>query len=150
MKHYEGYELEYKFSKIWDKLRYQKIDDIFQSTQEIINILENHIEDKLLFINDVNKIQHIFTKMKRKNYFYMSGDIEKAVKLIDPKFNNLFQNRKCIRKLRYLPLDDNTDIELDLERGKVYTSSKFNGAIYTIKNNGKKYKIGHLHFIRIT
>lgn len=84
-------ELRKEYDEIWDQIRYKKLNEISAFTEEIIGILENHIDDKLLFNGDYEKILHLFKKMKWKNYFYMSNDAKQIICLTNPKFKRLFK-----------------------------------------------------------
>ena len=49
-------KLRKKYDKIQEQIRYKKIDEIASLTNEVINILEHHIDDKLLFKKMKQKI----------------------------------------------------------------------------------------------
>ena len=67
--HYEEFELEKEYLQIWDKIRYKEVDEIYSFTEEVISLLDKHIDDKILFNNDYEKIQNLFKKMKQKNFY---------------------------------------------------------------------------------
>lgn len=146
LEHMEGFELETKYGRIWDKIRYKKISEIESFTNEIIEILSKHIDDQLLFHSDYNKIQYLFKKMKMKNYFYMSGDARHLIHTVNPKFKNVYKKRKCVRKLKYL----GSEIDNGLKKDKVYKSTHFNGATYTIKVGKKEKIVGRNYFKRLS
>ena len=74
LKHNTDFELEKEYHDVWDKIRYKKVDEMSAYTKKIIAILEEHIDDKLLFHRDYETIQHLFKKMRMKDYFYTSND----------------------------------------------------------------------------
>jgi hypothetical protein len=86
-------KLRKKYDKIWEQIRYKKIDEISSLTNEVINILEKHIDDKLLFNGDYEKINFLFKKMKQKSYFYMNNDAKQIICLANPKFKKLFETK---------------------------------------------------------
>jgi len=49
LKHIENFELENEYEQIWDKIRYKKVGELSDFTEEIIKLLDYHIDDKLLF-----------------------------------------------------------------------------------------------------
>jgi len=150
LEHDEGFELETEFEEIWDKIRYKKIDKIYEITEDIISILKNHISDEMLFHMDCQKIQDLFLRAKRANFFYQSSDAKYLIKTANPKFKDIFKRRECIRKLKYIGDEMHDDINTGFERGKVYTSTHYNGATYTINLNGEEHTIGNLYFERVT
>lgn len=91
--------LKQEYYEIWDAIKYKKVNEIYNMTKNIIEILDQHIDDKLFFHKDLVKIENIFTKMKIKNYFYMSGDAKHITKLISPKFDSLFKEENMHNKL---------------------------------------------------
>ena len=150
LEHDEGFELETEFEKIWDKIRYKKIDKIYEITEDIISILKNHISDEMLFHMDYQKIQNLFLKAKRANFFYYSGDAKNLIIAANPKYKDIFKRRKCIRKLKYTGEEIDDDVNTGFERGKIYTSTHYNGATYTIDINGEERIIGNMYFERVT
>lgn len=150
LEHSEGFELEAEFEEIWEKIRYKKIDKIYQITKEAINILEKHIDDKMLFHKDCYDVWQLFQKGKRANFFYFSGDADYLIKTANPKFENVYKRRKCVRKLKYIGGEEHDDIVTDFKRGEIYTSTHYNGATYTIDMNGKERVIGSLYFERVS
>jgi hypothetical protein len=147
LEHYEDFELEKEYNQIWDKIRYKKVDELFDFTQEIIKILDNHIDDKLLFHGDYEKIQNLFKKMRWKNFFYMSGSAKQIIKCANPKFESVYEYRDCVRKLKYLGGEHKSDF---FEKSKIYTSTHFNGASYKINVNGDEVTAGSGYFERLT
>lgn len=114
LEHLENFELENEYEQIWDSIRYKKVDELYELTEEVIQLLENHIDDKLLFHSDYDKIQHLFKKMKQKNFFYMSGSAKEIIKSANPKFENVYEYKKCVRDLKYIGSEDR-----DFENGKI-------------------------------
>ena len=53
-------KLRKKYDKIWEQIRYKKTDEISSLTNEVIKILEKHIDDKLLFHGDYEKINFLY------------------------------------------------------------------------------------------
>lgn len=147
LEHKENFELEYEYEKIWDTIRYKKVDEIYEYTEEIIALLENHIEDKLLFHRDYEKIQYLFKKMKQKNFFYTSKSAQEIIKAANPKFENIYTDKECIRELEYLGNGLPND---KIQKGKIYKSTHFNGATYTLDVDGKKKIVGSSYFKRIS
>ena len=143
--HNENFELESEYEQIWDKVRYKKIDEIYELTDEVIKLFENHIDDKLLFHSDYEKIQHLFKKMKQKNFFYMSGSEKEIIKSSNPKFEKVFEYKDCIRDLKYIGLGDR-----DFENGKIYQFTHFNGATYKININKSERMVESSYFERIS
>lgn len=143
--HRENFELEKEYEQIWDSIRYKKVDELYALTVEVINIIDSHIDEKLLFHGDYDKIQLLFKKMKQRNFFYISGSAKEIIKYANPKFKNVYERIKCIRDLKYIGSDDH-----DFENGKIYQSSTFSGATYEININGKVRTIGCNHFERIS
>lgn len=145
MEHLENFELEHEYEQIWDKIRYKKIDELYELTLEVVNLLENHIDEKLLFHSDYEKIQHLFKKMKQKNFFYMSGSAKEIIKSTNPKFESVYEYKKCVRDLKYIGSGDK-----DFENGKIYQSKYFNGATYTININDVERTVGSSYFERVS
>lgn len=56
----------------------------------------------MLFYGDCNDIEHLFSKMKRANYFYFFNDAKDLIVTSNPKFKDVYKRRKCIRKLKYI------------------------------------------------
>ena len=83
-------ELRKEYDEIWEEIRYKKVSDMLSLTEDVIKILEKHIDDKLLFKEDYLQIQFLFKKMKVKNYFYMNNDAKQIICLTNPKFKKLF------------------------------------------------------------
>ncbi len=92
-------DLRKEYDKIWDKIRYKKISEVESITSEIINILEKHIDDRLFFHGDCEKINFLFKKLKQRNYFYMASDAKQLICLANPKFKELFENMGEAMKL---------------------------------------------------
>lgn len=145
MEHLESFELEGEYEQIWDKIRYKKIDELYELTLEVVNLLENHIDEKLLFHSDYEKIQHLFKKMKQKNFFYMSDSAKAIIKSVNAKFESVYEYRECVRDLKYIGSGDK-----DFENGKIYQSKYFNGATYTININDVERTIGCNYFERLS
>jgi len=148
--HAEGFELEKEYSEIWDKIRYKKIDELYEFTEKVIKLLGNHIDNELLFHRDYDEIQYLFKKMREKGFFYMSGSAKEIIKTANPKFENIFERRKCVRDLKYIFSDDICKDDRALEKGKIYQSLTFNGATYEINVNGKIRGVGYLYFERMS
>ncbi|MEA2018036.1 MAG: hypothetical protein U9N59_06275 [Campylobacterota bacterium] len=87
-------ELRREYDEIWEQIRYKKVAEISAYTEEIISLLEKHIDDKLLFQGDYEKVLHLFKKMRWKNYFYMSNDAKQIICLTNPKFKKLFETKE--------------------------------------------------------
>ena len=145
MEHLENFELEKEYEQIWDKIRYKKVDEIYSLTEEVIKLLENHIDDKLLFHSDYDKIQHLFKQMKQKNFFYISGSAKEIIKSANSKFENMYKYQECVRDLKYIGSGDS-----DFENGKIYQSVSFNGATYKININKNERIVGSNYFERIS
>lgn len=145
MEHLENFELEKEYEQIWDSIRYKKVDELYEFTEEVIKLLENHIDDKLLFHSDYDKIQHLFKKMKQKNFFYISGSAKEIIKSVNPKFENVYEYKKCVRNLKYIGSGDR-----DFENGKIYQSTHFNGATYKINVNESEKIVGSNYFERLS
>jgi len=143
--HQENFELEKEYVAIWDTIRYKKVDELYEFTEEVIKLLDNHIDDKLLFHWDYEKIQYLFRKMRQKNFFYMSGSAKEIIKSANPKYESVYKRRECVRGLKYINSDD-----IEFENGKIYQSLTFNGATYEISINGKVRTIGCAHFERMS
>lgn len=141
--HQENFELEKEYDTIWDAIRYKKIDELYEFTEEVIKILDSHVDDKLLFHSDYEKIQYLFKRMRQKNFFYMSGSAKEIIKLANPKFKNIYECKDCMRDLKFVGSKDK-----DFENGKIYRSTHFNGATYTIDVNGNERVIGSNYFER--
>lgn len=144
MEHLENFELEKEYEQIWDNIRYKKVDELYELTEEVIKLLENHIDDKLLFHSEYDKIQHLFKKMKKKNFFYMSGSAKEIIKSANPKFENVYEYKKCVRDLKYIGSGDR-----DFENGKIYQSISFNGATYKINIDESERTVGSNYFERM-
>ena len=145
MEHLESFELEGEYEQIWDKIRYKKIDELYELTLEVVNLLENHIDEKLLFHSDYEKIQHLFKKMKQKNFFYMSDSAKAIIKSVNAKFESVYEYRECVRDLKYIGSGDK-----DFENGKIYQSKYFNGATYKINFNNVERTVGSSYFERVS
>lgn len=148
MEHLEDFELEKEYERIWDDIRYKKIEEIYVLSEEVINILAKHIGDALLFHEDYQKIHSLFTKMKQKNFFYTSKSAKELAVRINPKFESVYHNRVCVRELEYLGSD--CAIHDGMQKGKKYTSTHFNGVMYTIELDGVSKSIGHSFFKRLS
>ncbi|MEA3387182.1 MAG: hypothetical protein U9Q66_02080 [Patescibacteria group bacterium] len=146
LEHKENFELENKYEQIWDSIRYKKVDELYGLTEDVINILDGHIDDKLLFHSDYQKIQELFIKMKQTNFFYNSKSAKDIIKSVNPAFENVYTKKECVRELKYLGSDLK---DKDFERGKIYQSTHFNGATYTFDINNKERVIGYTHFERL-
>ena len=144
MEHKENFELEFEYEKIWDSIRYKKVNEIYELTEEVIQLLDNHIDDKLLFHGDYEKIKWLFTKMRRKNFFYMSRSAKEIIVSANPKFKNVYKFRECVRDLKFIGSDNE-----DFENGKIYQSTHFSGARYIIIVNGVTKNVGCSFFERI-
>jgi len=145
MEHLENFELEKEYEQIWDKIRYKKVDELYELTLEVINLLENHIDDKLLFHSDYEKVQYLFKKMKQKNFFYMSGSAKEIIKSANPKYEGVYEYKECVRDLKFVGSGDK-----DFENGKIYQSKYFNGATYSINVNHVERTVGYNYFERIS
>jgi hypothetical protein len=145
MNHLDKFELEKEYEEIWDKIRYKKVKKLYSMTQEVISILNNHINDKLLFHEDCTKIDYILKQMKQNNYFYTSSSAKNIITLTNPKFADIYRYKKCKRKLKYIG-----DSNKYFTHGKIYKSSKFNGATYIIKFKKKEKVIGYTFFERLS
>jgi len=146
--HSEGFELEREYWKVWDKIRYKKVDELYEITEKLIKIFSNHIKDGLLFHRDYEEIQYLFRKMKMKNFFYQSKSAKEIIQAANPKFKDVFKRRECVRDLRCKFVDD--VYEGILEKDKIYQSLTYNGASYEININGKIRCVGSINFERIT
>jgi hypothetical protein len=51
LEHKENFELETEYEEIWNKIRYKKVDELYNLTEEVIILLDKHIDDKLIFHN---------------------------------------------------------------------------------------------------
>lgn len=145
LKHEENFELEYEYDEIWENIRYKKVDEIYELTQRVITILDSHIDEKLLFHKDCIEIQDLFKMMKQRNFFYSSKSAKEIIKSANPKFENVYEYKKCVRDLKFIGSDDK-----DFENGKIYQSIQFNGAIYKINVNGNERTIGCIYFERVS
>jgi len=143
LNHYLGFEKEEKYMKIWDSIRYKKVDSIEKRVNQIISILENHIESSILFDRDYTVIQGLYRQMRQDTTFYMSGKAKDIICEVDTSYNSVFTRRKCVRTLKYIGKTSG-----DLTYGKTYISSFFTGAIYTIEkdDNGIKSSCGSSYF----
>lgn len=74
----------------------------------------------------------------------MSDSAKEIIKSVNPKFENVFKRKECVRDLKYIYSDDT-----EFENDKIYQSSTFNGATYEINVNGKARTMGFNHFERI-
>lgn len=83
--HKENFELESEYNEIWDKIRYKKVDELYELTQEVVGLLDNHIDDKLLFHGDYDKIQNLFKKMRQKNFFLYVKNCKRDCKVCKSK-----------------------------------------------------------------
>lgn len=146
LEHSENFELETEYKKIWESIKYQKVDEIYELTEEVIKLLNNHIDDKLLFHGDYEKIQNLFKKMKQKNFFYMSKSAKEIIKSANPKFENVYEDRECVRELEYLGNDSNNEI---MQKGEIYQSTHFNGGVYTLNIDGREIHMGCSYFKRL-
>lgn len=144
--HMEGFEKEQEYSLIWDKLRYKKVEELYAYTNEVIDILNKHIDETVYFHSDYHKIQDIFHSMRTRNFFYFSKSAKNIISIVNPKFKNIYKRRKCKRKLKYL----GSDLDYELKKGAIYTSTHFNGATYTFNINGKEKVVGSLYFERLS
>ena len=122
MNHLDKFELEKEYEEIWSKIRYKKVEKFYSMSQEVINILDKHIGDKLLFHEDCTKIDYILKQMNQNNYFYTSSSAKDIITLVNPKFTH----------------------------GKIYKPSKFNGATNIIKFKKKEKVIGFTFFERLS
>lgn len=143
--HYEEFELEKEYLQIWDKIRYKKVDEIYSFTEEVISLLDKHIDDKILFNNDYEKIQNLFKKMKQKNFFYQSSSVKEIIKLSNPKFEKVYKFKECVRQLKYIGEDTNY-----LKNGNLYKSTHSNGARYIINVDGNDINIGYKYMQRLS
>lgn len=146
LEHNENFELEKEYEQIWDNIRYKKIDEIYELTLDVINLLDKHIDEKLLFHSDYERIQNLFKNMKQKNFFYMSGSAKEIIKSVNPKFENVFEYKECVRDLEYL---GNGLADDELQIGKIYRSIQFNGATYKLIVDEKIKTIGSNYFKRV-
>jgi len=144
LEHRENFELENEYEEICNSIRYKKVDELYELTEEVIQLLNNHIDDKLLFHADYKKIQNLFKKMRQKNFFYMSGSAKEIIKSANPKFENVYEYKECVRDLKYIGSGN-----CDFENGKIYQSSHFNGATYKINVDGNEQTIGSSYFERV-
>lgn len=145
LQHNEGFELEEDYNRIWSEIRYEKIEELYDFTQKIIEILNSHIDDRLLFHNDYEKIQHMFKKMRHKNFFYDSKSAKKLIKSANPKFENVYKFKECKRDLKFVGKENKF-----FKFGKKYTSTYFNGAVYKIKIDGVEKVVGSSYLQRIS
>ncbi|MEA3353107.1 MAG: hypothetical protein U9Q33_04740 [Campylobacterota bacterium] len=145
LEHKENFELENEYEQIWDSIRYKKVDELYDFTEKIIKLLDNHIDDKLLFHSDYDKIQHLFKKMKQKNFFYMSGSAKDIIKSANPKFESVYEYKKCVRDLKYIGSGDR-----GFENDKIYQSTCFNGATYKVNVDGNERIMGSSYFERVS
>jgi hypothetical protein len=83
--------------------------------------------------------------MKQKNFFYMSKSAKEIIKSANPKFENVYKHRECVRDLKYIGSGNK-----NFENGKIYQSSHFSGATYIININGVETTIGCGHFERLS
>lgn len=135
--HFEGYELEQEYRILCDKLRFHKLDTIDRYAQQIINIFETYIDAKFLVSRQYIRVSTLYKKMRMTSFFYMAKDVRKAITLINPKYENTFSTRNCIRTLRYIG-DSNTHVTYE----NFYESITFNGWFYTIiDNKGSEYSL---------
>lgn len=146
MEHYEDFEVEKEFEDIWDKVRYKRLNQLSELTENIITLLNKHIGGDILFDKDYLTIQNLFRKMKQNNYIYNYGDMKEIVTLINyEKYSNLHTYRECVRNLKYIG-DDNPKFD----SGEVYTSTLFNGATYKFNMNGNIETVGMNYFERLS
>ena len=135
LNHFEGYELEQEYQILCDKLRFHKLDIIDRYVQQIISIFETYIDGKFLVSHQYIRVSTLYKKMRIASFFYMAKDVRKAISLINPKYENTFNTRNCIRILRYIG-----DSNAHVTHGNLYESMTFNGWFYTIKDNkGSEY-----------
>jgi len=145
LEHLENFELEKEYEQIWDSICYKKVDEMYEFTEEIIKLLDKHIDDKLLFHSDYDKIQHMYKKMKQKSFFYMSVSAQEIIKSVNTKFENIYEYKECVRCLKYIGSGDK-----DFENGKIYQSTYFNGATYKISIDENERTVGSSYFERIS
>lgn len=146
LSHYEDFEKEKKYMEIWDRIRYKKVDSIERRVELIIEILEKHVDAKLLVHKDYTKIQSIYKQMRIDTLFYMSGDAKNIISSVDSTYKSVYTRRKCTRLLKYIGEDDGS-----LTHGNNYVSKDFNGATYTIEkdDNNDERGCGSLYFDRL-
>lgn len=145
--HQENFELEKEYDEVWNSIKFKRIDEISQLTMEVNAILDGHINDDVPFNSDCHKIQKIFTQMKQRAGHYFSRSAQDIIKTANPRYENVFERRECVRDLKYIGTDEP---EESFEKGKVYTSTHFNGATYSFNINGQEKVIGSSYFERVS
>lgn len=78
----------------------------------------------------------------KSQYKFKARPFRAAIKYLFPEYEkDLFEPRKCIRKLQYLGEDEN------MTKGFIYESKMFNGACYVVENDkGNDEWIGYENF----
>jgi len=96
----DEFKSEKEYEKIWDTIRTKRIEYLYSKTKDIIDILQNNIDDKMLFHKDYMLIENMFVQMKRECYFYSSKNAKELLCLVDSKFNKYLSKRNT--KIRTL------------------------------------------------
>jgi hypothetical protein len=138
----DEFKIEREYEKIWDTIRTKQIEYLYTKTKDIIDILQDNIDDKMLFHKDYMLIEDIFVQMKRECYFYSSKNAKELLCLVDSKFKTIYQFREFQEEIIYIGSEHKS-----LTQGKKYISTHFNGAVFRLvddKNN--TLNIGRTYF----
>jgi len=102
-----------------------------------------HLEDFKLE-KEFNRIWIKLRNTKIEN-LYKFSKMKKLIIEVNSIYKKLYKYKECKRKLKYI--GDNNKY---FTHGKIYKSSKFNGATYIIKYKKKEKVIGYTFFERLS
>ena len=138
----DEFKSEREYEKIWDTIRTKRIEYLYNKTKDIIDILQNNIDDKMLFHKDYMLIEEMFVQMKRACYFYSSKNAKELLCLVDSKFNTIYQFKDFQQEIIYTGSEHR-----NLTQGKKYISTHFNGAIFRlVDDQNNTLNIGSTYF----
>ena len=129
----EGFELAEECFRIWEEIRFKRISEIQNLTEEVIAIFDKHQDGEFLVSEDYINVCELFRRMKIRSMFYMASDVKELIYIANPKLKEAFARKECIRKLKYIGASND-----NLTNGKIYKSTNFNGVTYTLKNDNKE------------
>ena len=144
--HMEGFELAEECFHIWEEIRFKRISEIQNLTDNVIAIFDKHQDGEFLVSEDYTTVCELFRRMKMRSMFHMASDVKELIYITNPKLKEAFVRKECIRKLKYIGVSND-----NLTNGKIYKSINFNGVTYTLNkdNKGEQRSISCLCFERI-
>lgn len=88
--HMEGFELAEECFHIWEEIRFKRISEIQNLTDNVIAIFDKHQDGEFLVSEDYTTVCELFRRMKMRSMFHMASDVKELIYITNPKLKGLF------------------------------------------------------------